>query len=132
MSLPTFYAQEMLDLHNKYNLSENARTLLRAHDQWRMGQISQEDLGRMVKMSPKMRQAIIDTITKVNNTMKKKPEEQKMCIEIIQACTDLLTALGKCLYHLNLSEPVLLYSEANIASHPPQKKRPRKSKGSLS
>ncbi|KAM7209257.1 hypothetical protein V8F20_000595 [Naviculisporaceae sp. PSN 640] len=93
--LPTYYAQQMLDLHNRYNLSENMRELLKAHDQWRMGHISQDQLCRKLKMSPKMRQACIETIAKVNNTMKKKPEEQKMCVEIIQACTDILTALEK-------------------------------------
>lgn len=94
--LPPYYAQQMLDIHNRYALSENARDLLRAHDDWKTGRITQDDLGRLVRLSPNMRQAIIDTIRKVNNTMKNKPGEQKWCIEIIQACTDMLTALGKC------------------------------------
>lgn len=95
MSLPTYHAQQSLMLHKRYNLSVNAKALLRSHDDWKLGRIDQDELGRMVRMSPNMRQAIIDTITKVNNVMKKKPEESKMCIDIIQACTEIMTALGK-------------------------------------
>ncbi|KAM7193624.1 hypothetical protein V8F33_007717 [Rhypophila sp. PSN 637] len=94
-SLPTYYAQQMLNLHTRFGLSENARSLLSAHDDWKLGRISQDELGRIIKTSANMRQAIIDTITKVNNIMKKKPEEQKMCLDIIQACADMLTALEK-------------------------------------
>ncbi|KAM7222432.1 hypothetical protein V8F06_002210 [Rhypophila decipiens] len=93
--LPTYYAQQMLNLHTRFGLSENARSLLRAHDDWKLGRISQDELGRIIKTSANMRQAIIDTITKVNNIMKKKPEEQKMCLDIIQACAEMLTALEK-------------------------------------
>jgi len=103
MSLPTYYAQVMLNLHKKYGLSQNAKKLLQAHDDWKLGRIDQDELGRIVRMSPNLRKAIIDTITKVNNAMKKKPEESKICCEIIQACTEILNALGKPPYPLIVS-----------------------------
>ena len=58
MTFPTYYAQEMLNLHKRYNLSENAKLLLRAHDDWKLGRIDQDELGRMVKMSPNMRMEV--------------------------------------------------------------------------
>lgn len=94
-SRATFYAHQTLNLHARYNLSDNAKKLLRAHDEWRMGSLGQEELGRRVRMSVDNRKAITDTITKCAATMRKKPADTKNCIDIIQACTEILDAAGK-------------------------------------
>lgn len=108
MPLPTFYAQRMLGLHKKYGLSDNAKRLLEAHDDWKLGRIDQDELGRICRMSPNMVQATIEMISKVTNVMKKKPEESKMCIEIIQAGTEIMAARGKHPY------PILLFAYISV------------------
>ncbi|KAK0722778.1 hypothetical protein B0T26DRAFT_674441 [Lasiosphaeria miniovina] len=88
--LPTFYAQQMLGLHGRYGLTDNAKTLLRAYDDWKIGRIDQDELGRIVRMSTNMRAAITDTITKCAAAMRSRPAEIRNCVDIIQACTDIL------------------------------------------
>ncbi|KAK0621433.1 hypothetical protein B0T17DRAFT_591324 [Bombardia bombarda] len=95
MSAPTFYAQQMLNLHSRFGLSENAKILLRAHDDWKLRRIDQDELGRIVRLSTNMRKAVTDTITKCASIMRKQPTEVKNCVDIIQACTDILTAADK-------------------------------------
>jgi len=46
-------------------------------------------------MSVDNRKAITDTITKCAAIMRKKPADTKNCIDIIQACTEILDAAGK-------------------------------------
>ncbi|KAK3340905.1 hypothetical protein B0H65DRAFT_275711 [Neurospora tetraspora] len=94
-SRATFYAHQTLNLHARYGLSDNAKKLLRAHDHWRMGGLERDQLGRLVRMSPDMRKSITDTITKCAEIMRKKPAEVKNCIDIIQACTEILDAADK-------------------------------------
>ncbi|KAK0711429.1 hypothetical protein B0H67DRAFT_463602, partial [Lasiosphaeris hirsuta] len=69
-SLPSFYAQQMLNLHNEYGLSENAGRMLLTYDNWRAGHIDQDELGRIVRMSPSMRRAITETIAKCAGIMR--------------------------------------------------------------
>lgn len=95
MPAPTFYAQQMLNLHNKYGLSNNAKTLLRALDDYKFGRIDQKELGRIVRLSNNMRKAITDTIKKCAQIMGTKPAEVKHCVEIIQSCTEILAVAGE-------------------------------------
>ncbi|KAK3951709.1 hypothetical protein QBC32DRAFT_261847 [Pseudoneurospora amorphoporcata] len=94
-SRATFYAHQTMNLYARYGLSDNAKRLLRDHDQWRMGSLDRDQLGRNVRMSPDLRKSITDTITKCAAMMRKKPDEVKNCIEIIQACTEILDAADK-------------------------------------
>ncbi|KAK3368096.1 hypothetical protein B0H63DRAFT_564856 [Podospora didyma] len=91
----TFYGQQMLMLHRKYALSANAKKLLEAHDDWKHGRIDQDELGRLVRLSGNMRKAVTDTIAKCASVMRKKPAELKNCVDIIQACTEILSAADK-------------------------------------
>ena len=94
-SRATFYAQQTLNLHARYGLSENAKKLLRDHDQWKSGKLERDELGRQVRLCPDKRKSITDAITKCTAMMRKKPTESKNCLDIIQACTEILDAAGK-------------------------------------
>lgn len=91
----TFYKHQTLNLHARYKLSENAKKLLRDHDQWKQGKLQKEELGRLVRMSPEKRKSITEAIIKCTEMMRKKPAEDKNCLDIIQACTEILDAAGK-------------------------------------
>jgi hypothetical protein len=91
----TFYAQQTMGLHSRYGLSENSIQLLRAHDDWKLGRIDQDQLGRIVRMSSNMRAAVTDTIKKCASVMRRQPAEVKNCVDVIQACTEILGIAGR-------------------------------------
>jgi hypothetical protein len=85
----------MLNIHTKYGLSSNAKTLLKALDDHNFGRIDRTELGRIVRLSSNMRKAITATIKKCAEIMGTKPGEVKYCVEIIQSCTEILAIAGK-------------------------------------
>jgi hypothetical protein len=101
MSSHSFYAAQTLDLYKKYKLSENAKSLLKALDDYQFGRIDEAELGRLVRLSPNMRKAITETIARCAKVMGEKPAEMKNCIEIIQNCTVILSIAGT----MNLRPP---------------------------
>ena len=96
-SLPSFYAQQLLNFPARYSLSTNAVNLLRAHDEWKTGRIETCELGRIVRMSPNMRKAITETITRCAELIgrSKNTDDDSNLVKIITACTEMLTAAGK-------------------------------------
>lgn len=53
------------------------------------------ELGRLVRLSPRRRAAVANTITKCANILKKDPSEVKTCVDIIEMCTEILDIAGK-------------------------------------
>ncbi|CAM1505604.1 Fc.00g112410.m01.CDS01 [Cosmosporella sp. VM-42] len=90
MSTKSWYVLKSKAVPVRYGLSRNIQTLLHALDQYHMGGCDAAELGRLVRLSPKRRGAIADTITKCADRIKKEPEEVKTCVDIIEMCTEIL------------------------------------------
>ena len=95
MSAKSFAVLKMMNIPARFGLSANVAKMLRQLDDYHMGHISEDELGKMVRLSPQMRKSITETISKCAGIMEKKPEEVKYCVAIIQSCTEILTAAGK-------------------------------------
>ncbi|KAJ2905930.1 uncharacterized protein MKZ38_003718 [Zalerion maritima] len=90
-----FFVLKTLHLPSRLGLSNNAQVLLLAYDEYRRGLIDSAELGRQVRLSPNKRQAITNTIAKCASYMRRKPEEVKNCIDILQTCTEILSIAGE-------------------------------------
>lgn len=88
---------KMKSVPTRYGLSRNIQTLLQALDKFYTGSIDATELGRLVRLSPKRRSAIADTISKCADMIKRQPEELKTCVDIIEMCTEILEIAGECL-----------------------------------
>lgn len=95
MSAQPFYVQQLKNLHAKYGLNQNARGVLKALDDYKFGRIGADELGRTVRLSPNMRRAITDTISKCAGIMAKQPGEMKNCLDLINGCTEVLAVAGE-------------------------------------
>jgi hypothetical protein len=80
----------------RYRLSRNIKLLLEALDSFTAGKIDAAELGHRVRIHPKQRSAISNTIKKCAVMMVKKPEEGKTCVELIKMCTEILDIAGLC------------------------------------
>ncbi|KAH7170571.1 hypothetical protein EDB81DRAFT_909187 [Dactylonectria macrodidyma] len=90
MSSKSWYVLKMRSIPTRYGLSKNIQTLLQALDKYYTGSIDATELGRLVRLSPKRRSAIANTISKCADMIKKEPEELKTCVDIIEMCTEIL------------------------------------------
>lgn len=106
--MTSFYEQEMLRLFEKYELSDNARTMFKALDEFKTARLDEDALGRLIRLSPNNREALVNTMVKWYNIyrlpisicttdrsdsasiMKDKPKESKYCLSIITSCGDML------------------------------------------
>jgi hypothetical protein len=62
--MASFYEQRMLRLFERYELSDNARTLLKAYDDAKTGKLDEASLGRLIRVSPSNRAALVSTMVK--------------------------------------------------------------------
>lgn len=91
----SFYVTKMKGLPQRYGLSKNIQKLFISLDDFRCGTISDSELGRIVRFSPKMRKSITETIATLAGIMEKKPVEVSNCVALLQNCTELLKVAGK-------------------------------------
>ncbi|KAI1430862.1 hypothetical protein GGR50DRAFT_700874 [Xylaria sp. CBS 124048] len=78
-----YYQQQVLKLHDRYNLTDNARHLLRSYDNYVRGSIDKSALGRLVRISPANRATIRTTITQLATIMKNDHTEAEYCFKLI-------------------------------------------------
>ncbi|KAF7559779.1 hypothetical protein G7046_g4383 [Stylonectria norvegica] len=90
MSSKSWYVLRAKNVPARYGMSKNIQTLLQALDRYHTGGLDAVELGRLVRLSPKRRAAIADTIKKCAEMIKKQPEELKTCVDIIEMCTEIL------------------------------------------
>lgn len=93
--MATFYEFRMLNLPSRYQLSAKAQTVLKAHDDYKTSQISEAELGRLLRLSTDNRNAIVQTMVKLSEIMANKPEEAKHCVAIIKTCGEIITIADK-------------------------------------
>ncbi|QUC19659.1 uncharacterized protein UV8b_03900 [Ustilaginoidea virens] len=90
MSAKSFYVLKAKAVPARYGLSKNIQTLLQSLDSYHTGSVDVSELGRLVRLSPRRRAAVANTITKCANILKKDPSEVKTCVDIIEMCTEIL------------------------------------------
>lgn len=114
MSTKSWYVLTSKNIHARYGLSKNIQTLLLALDRFHTGIIDAVELGRLVRLSPKHRAAIADTISKCASRIKREPDELKTCVDIIEMCTEILEIAGECCHIVMGSCP-----NVNTTDRPP-------------
>ncbi|KAF3074917.1 hypothetical protein CFAM422_002669 [Trichoderma lentiforme] len=90
MPAKSFYTLKTKAVPARYGLNKNIQDLLMALDDHHNGSIDAEEIGRLVRLSPKRRAAIANTITKCANIIKNQPNEIPTCVDVIEMCTELL------------------------------------------
>ncbi|KAI0544563.1 hypothetical protein F4679DRAFT_576741 [Xylaria curta] len=93
--MATFYEQKTLRLFEKYGLSDNIRIMLKAFEDFKTSRLDEASLGRMIRLSPSNRAALVSTMVKCANIMKDRPKESKYCLSIITGCGDMLEIADK-------------------------------------
>ncbi|KAG6025060.1 hypothetical protein E4U19_003398 [Claviceps sp. Clav32 group G5] len=86
----SFFVLKAKAIPVRYGLSRNIQTLLQGLDSYHSGSVDDSELGRLVRLSPRRRAAVANTITKCANILKKDPSEVKTCVDIIEMCTEIL------------------------------------------
>ncbi|GAW11191.1 hypothetical protein ANO14919_005330 [Xylariales sp. No.14919] len=80
----------MLRLFEQYELSDNARTMFKALEEFKTARLDEAALGRLIRLSPNNRAALVSTMVKCAGIMKDKPSQSKYCLDIITSCGDML------------------------------------------
>ncbi|KAI1202629.1 hypothetical protein F5X97DRAFT_215715 [Nemania serpens] len=93
--MASFYEQRMLRLFERYELSDNARIMFKALDEFKTSRLDEAALGRLIRLSPNNRAALVNTMVKCASIMKDKPRESKYCLSIITSCGDMLKIADK-------------------------------------
>ncbi|KAL1857064.1 hypothetical protein VTK73DRAFT_8143 [Phialemonium thermophilum] len=75
---------------DRYAIPNDAKVLLRAHDDCRFGRIKHHELVRVVQLSTNARKVLTEAIKKCARIIATKPWELNYCVDIIQACTEML------------------------------------------
>ncbi|KAI1281331.1 hypothetical protein F5Y07DRAFT_395815 [Xylaria sp. FL0933] len=93
--MPCFYEMRMLRLFEQYELSDNARAMFKALEEFQTARLDEASLGRLIRLSPNNRAALVNTMVKCAGIMKDKPKESKYCLEIITSCGNMLEIADK-------------------------------------
>lgn len=93
-TMTTFYELRMLNKMSEYSIKENARKMLQAYDHWKTGRIDEAELGRLIRLSPENRAAVIQTMIKTPAIMQRKPQESKFVLAIIEMCGEIVSIAG--------------------------------------
>ncbi|KAI0879625.1 hypothetical protein GGS24DRAFT_4502 [Hypoxylon argillaceum] len=93
--MASFYEQRMLRLFERYELSDNARIMFKALEEFQTSRIDEAALGRLIRLSPRNRSALVNTMVKCANIMTEKPKESKYCLGIITSCGNMLEIANK-------------------------------------
>lgn len=95
--MASYFEFRLHNLMSRYHISPNAETMLKAHENWKTGKIDEAELGRLIRLSPENRAAVIQTMVKLAGIMEKKPEESKHCLTMIEICGEVVGIAGKSL-----------------------------------
>ncbi|KAF5024277.1 hypothetical protein F66182_3645 [Fusarium sp. NRRL 66182] len=90
MSSKSWHALVSKSVHIRYGLTKNIQVLLQALESFHTGHIDARELGSMVRLSPRRRESVAETIAKCARMIKKEPQELKTCVDIIEMCTEIL------------------------------------------
>ncbi|KAG5929875.1 hypothetical protein E4U53_002348 [Claviceps sorghi] len=90
----SFFVLKVKAVPMRYGLSKNIQTLLQGLDGYHSGSVDDSELGRLVRLSPRRRAAVANTIAKCANILRKDPSEVKTCVDIIEMCTEILDIAG--------------------------------------
>ncbi|KAI0481567.1 hypothetical protein F4859DRAFT_512709 [Xylaria cf. heliscus] len=93
--MATFYEQRMLRLFERYDLPNNLRVMLKALDEYKTSRLDEAAIGRMIRLSPSNRAALVSAMVKCANIMKDNPKESKHCLSIITGCGNILEIADK-------------------------------------
>ncbi|KAI0911509.1 hypothetical protein F4823DRAFT_586074 [Ustulina deusta] len=93
--MPCFYELRMLRLFEQYELSDNVRTMFKALEEFQTARLDEAALGRLIRLSPRNRAALVNTMVKCASIMKDKPKESKYCLDIITSCGSMLEIADK-------------------------------------
>jgi len=93
----TFYANTLLFTFERLGLSQNAIQLLKLLDEMQQGSITENELGRKIRLSPAFSKALTDTITLCTDTMIEDPSEAGECAVIIKKCNGMRKISGICI-----------------------------------
>ncbi|TGJ81084.1 hypothetical protein E0Z10_g7685 [Xylaria hypoxylon] len=88
--MPSFYELRMLRLFEQYELSDNVRTMFKALEEFKTARLDEASLGRLIRLSPNNRAALVNTMVKCASIMKDKPSQSKYCLDIITSCGNML------------------------------------------
>lgn len=110
----SFFVNRLYNLHERYELDDNATYLLKALDDAKAGRADLDAIARFVRLSSHQRKSLSDTITKCTEVANQKPEEAVYCLSLITKSNELLKLAGmRCspsLPPLSLSSSDLLLS----------------------
>ncbi|KAI1335119.1 hypothetical protein F5Y15DRAFT_428444 [Xylariaceae sp. FL0016] len=93
--MASFYQQRMFLLHDKFGLSQNAVSMLKAYDDYKMARMDEPALGRLVRLSPKNRKSLLMSMVKCAKYMRDNPKEQEHCLAIILSCGEMIEIADK-------------------------------------
>ncbi|KAK2032860.1 hypothetical protein LX32DRAFT_661018 [Colletotrichum zoysiae] len=88
--MDSWFALRMFNVPQRLGLTKNAQVMLQALDDHKCRSLGEAEIGRMLRLSPERRQSMIDTIRTCTTMMAKKQEEVRVCVLVIQMCTEVL------------------------------------------
>ncbi|KAK1675625.1 hypothetical protein BDP55DRAFT_552149 [Colletotrichum godetiae] len=94
LGMDSWFVLKCRNIHKRFELCHNTQVMLQALEDTKTATIDMAELGRMLRLSPKRRQAMIDTIRKCTERMTKqsrdKQDETRECALLIHMCTEVL------------------------------------------
>ncbi len=92
--MSTFYEFRMLNIPARYNLSENGVRMLKAFEDFKNKRLEEEEIGRLIRLSPENRASLIDTLMKCIGVLNNDDQEKKHCTSIMETCTKMIQIAG--------------------------------------
>ncbi|ELQ44602.1 hypothetical protein OOU_Y34scaffold00071g18 [Pyricularia oryzae Y34] len=92
----SYYEQKTKNIHNRLGISRPARLLLKAIDDLQSGALEESELRRMIRLSPRYRNVISQTISDIADFILNHPEESKTGAILIQLLTRILQVAEVC------------------------------------
>ncbi|OHE92781.1 hypothetical protein CORC01_11931 [Colletotrichum orchidophilum] len=94
LGMDSWFVLKCQNVHKRFGLCQNTQVMLQALEDTKTTAIDMAEVGRMLRLSPQRRQAMINTIRKCTERMTKqerhKEDETRECALIIHMCTEVL------------------------------------------
>jgi hypothetical protein len=90
----SFFVNRLYNLHERYELDDNATYLLKALDDAKAGRADLDAIARFVRLSSHQRKSLSDTITKCTEVANQKSEEAIYCLSLITKSNEFLKLAG--------------------------------------
>ncbi|KAI0010332.1 hypothetical protein F4779DRAFT_639450 [Xylariaceae sp. FL0662B] len=88
--MSTFYEFRMLNCLVRFGICSNGQQMLKAYEDFKTCKIDEAELGRLIRLSPNNRSALVDTMVKCAGIMTELPKESKHCMTIIKSCGEMI------------------------------------------